>query len=719
MSFAAPLFLIAAIAAVIPVVLHLINRQRAKELPFSTLRFLRLSAQKTRRKKRIHDIILLILRAAVLLLIAVALAKPAIRNLSVLWGGSHSAVVIILDNSASMGTVDGAKTRLETATVAASKIIDELKDGDEAGLFLTGGPAYPELDKLYHSPEQIRQVLSLTRVSYQRADLANLLRQARALLAGSTSTTKQIYVITDLQKVSWENMKSMDKDSALSKNDESEKTPVILIDCNHTPKPNVAVQGLELEAEAPVPGLPVKASVELLNTSSISQQRIVELFVDGNKVSSSPELDLPPESRVKHDFIFTFKSGGLHIGEVRLVGDDGSKYDDRRFFAKEVGQTVPVAIVRSANNEIAYLDDAFYLENALTAGKSNGWAIRTTMLLADDLLKEPLANFKIIYCVNLPALSETAAQRLRDYVAEGGNVVWIAGDKIDAEAYNRMNELVGNQLLSLPLQGIRTAKEEKDRDSWHIAFLDKDYPPLSRLTDPASLYESVLVYNHIGMAALPGSGVRILAKLDDGEPLLAMRNTGAGNILMLGAALHTNWTNLPLRPVFLPLILRLTFDLSGIEQSQHTALAGAPLILKYEKAQQPLGVEVRTPAGETMRLMTKPMKDTKGQVFEYDDTYEIGVYSLRLLDSSRDMPIAYSVNLDPDELEPLKIESEELKTLFGKTPLIFVDNPENLSDTFNWLREGSSLWTFFLSAVLIGLIFETFVSNWLSKAIKD
>ncbi len=51
----APWFLLATLAAVIPVILHLINRQRAKDLPFSTLRFLRISVQKTRRRKRIHD----------------------------------------------------------------------------------------------------------------------------------------------------------------------------------------------------------------------------------------------------------------------------------------------------------------------------------------------------------------------------------------------------------------------------------------------------------------------------------------------------------------------------------------------------------------------------------------------------------------------------------------------------------------------------------------
>jgi hypothetical protein len=710
MSFAAPLFLLAALASAIPVVLHMINRQRAKDMPFSTLRFLQLSVQKTRRKKRIHDILLMALRAAVLLLIAAGLAKPTVSGLSSLWGGANSAAAIILDNSASMGTIDRDRPRFDTASAAAVQILDELKDGDEAALFLTGGPPYPELGKLFRTQEQIRQILTQSHVSYQRADLANDIQRARALLAKSTAHYKHIYVITDMQKVSWENW----KDAAAAADDETLKIPIIFIDCNRAPKPNVAVQGLELEAEAPVAGLPVKASVELLNTSPVSQQRVAELYVDGNKESSSPQLDLPPQGRVKHDFHFTFKGGGLHRGEVRLAGEDGSKYDDRRFFAQEVGQSVSVAVVKEKRHEIPYLDDAFYLENALSAGQSVGWAIRTTTIVAENLPNEPLANYKVIFCVNLPALDSDLAQRLRDYVTEGGNLVWIAGDNVDPKAYNRMNEQAGNQLLPAPLLDVRTPAADDNRDSWHINFLDKQYPPLGRLDEPASLYESVLVYKHVRMAAAENAEARILARLDDGEPLLAMRNVGQGNVLMLGTGVHVGWTNLPLRPIFLPLIARLTFELSDIEQAHRTALAGAPLVLKFEKAQQPIGVEVLTPAGETMRLKTKPMQDNKGQVFRYADTYEIGIYLLRLLDAGRAGPIAYAVNVDPEEFEPAKIEREELQNKFAKTPLIFADNPDDLSATFDWLRQGKSLWGLFLTAVLIALVFETFVSNLLS-----
>jgi hypothetical protein len=752
MSFAAPIFLLAALAAAIPVVLHMINRQRAKNLPFSTLRFLQVCAEKTRRKKRIHDILLMVLRAAVLFLIAAGLAKPTVTSLSSLWGGANSAAAIILDNSASMGTIDQDRPRFDTASAAAVQILDELKDGDEAALFITGGPLYPELGKLFRTQEQIRQILAQSHVSYQRADLAYEVQRARALLATSTASNKQIYVITDMQKVSWENWKDAAKvlnagsikkaegaagdsspvsgpQTAAAEDEQALKIPIIFIDCNRAPKPNVAVQGLELEAEVPVVGLPVKASVELLNTSSVSQQRVVELYVDGNKESSSPELELPPEGRVKHDFIFSFKGGGLHRGEARLAGEDGSKYDDRRYFAQEVDQNISVAVVKAKRHEIPYLDDAYYLENALSAGKSGSGAIRTTTLLAADLANEPLANFKVIFCVNLPAPDVDLAQRLSKYVSDGGNLVWIAGDNVNAEAYNQMNEQAGDRLLPAPLVDVRTPGADDNRDSWHINYLDKEYPALNRLSEPASLYESVLVYKHVRMATADKGEARVLARLDDGEPLLVMRKVEQGSVLMLGTGVHTGWTNLPLRPIFLPLIARLTFELSGVEQAHRATLAGAPLELKFENASQPIGVEVLTPTGETMRLTTSPHPsplptnlrsvpgegtNEKGQIFRYADTYDIGIYLVRLLDSAWAAPIAYAVNVDPEEFNPATIDRDELQKDFANTPLIFAENPDDLSGTFAWLREGKSLWGLFLTAVLIGLVFETFASNLLT-----
>ena len=734
MTFAVPLFLMAAAAGIIPVVLHMVNRQKAKQLSFSTLRFLRISVQKTRRRKRIHDLMLMLLRTAVLLLIALGLAKPTLTSLGSLFGGeANSAVAVILDNSASMGMMDQGMMRLETAKKAAWQILDEAAEGDQVGLWLTGGPDFPEQGRLNRSQEKARQMLNQLDVSYERADLALKVRDARRALAESDAPNKQIYVLTDMQALCWEGLKQEAEtpaDAAAgaepAEEDEEEQkprdVPIIFVDCNRAPKPNVAVTGVDLRAAVPVAGLPIQATVELFNAASVPQQRHLEFYIDGVKKLSSPVLSIPPEGRLQHNFQFSFQRGGSHQGEVRLLGEDGSQYDDRRFFAMEVNQGIPVAVVKPQQHEILYLDDAFYVERALAPTASGDWAISAASLsLADgDLLSEPLSAYVAIYCVNLPALDDDAAERLSSYVAGGGNIVWICGDNVDPEAYNQMNEQAQEQLLPAPLLDIRTPLPGEDRDSWSISFLDKKHRALAQLAEPASLYQSVLVYKHVRMDTAAARAAWVMARLDgDGEPILVQRNVERGTVTMLGTSGHVGWTNLPLRPIFLPLLARLTFAMAGAEQARHQALAGSPLELEFEGQTRPVGVEVIPPSGDTFRLNTKDELGSGDQQFLYADTHEIGIYQLRVLGSARPAEIAYSVNVDPDEPDPTKIERAELDERFGRTPLVFAEDPDDLSGTFAWLREGKSLWELFLAAVLIGLVFETFVSNRLSPKQED
>ena len=139
-----------------------------------------------------------------LLLVALGLARPAVTWFGSLWGSAQTAAVIILDNSASMGLVDQDRPRLETAAAAALQILDQLGEGDQVALVPTCGPPLPEAGKLDRTQDSVREVLGQCRVSYERADLAMKLRQARELLAKSDAPNKQIYVLSDMQRVSWE-----------------------------------------------------------------------------------------------------------------------------------------------------------------------------------------------------------------------------------------------------------------------------------------------------------------------------------------------------------------------------------------------------------------------------------------------------------------------------------------------------------------------------------
>jgi hypothetical protein len=724
MTFAAPLFLAAALAAGIPLALHMINRQQAKNLPFATLRFLRVSAQKTRRRRQIHDVFLMLMRMAVLLLIALGLAKPTMTNLRSLFGGASSAVAIVLDNSASMGMIDNDKPRFETALHAADQIMEDLRDGDQVALFVTGGTPFPDQGKLDRKQDQVRQMLTQCKVSYEKADVASRVLEARKLLAKADTANKDIYVISDFQANSWESLKKQALDTttpgaaAPARSPEEQKEleiPVIAVDCFRNPKPNVAVQNVEIEAAVPVAGLPIKATAELYNAAKVPAQRLVELYIDGNKEASSPVLNIPAEEKIRQDFTFSFRSGGLHRGEVRLVGEDGSKLDDKYYFSMEVDQGIPVAVVKPERHEIDYLEDSFYVERGLGKGKQGSWAIRVTSLTAAQLPNEPLNNFKVIYLVNIPAPDDATAARLRAYVERGGNLFWMCGDNVKPEAYNQMNEKIQGGLLPLPLLDVRAPAEGEHRESWHIGFLDKKHPALAHLIDPPSIYTSVLVYKHVRMdPGKNGGGASILARLDDGEPLLASKTVGSGTVTMLGTSGHVNWTNMPVRPIFVPFLARYTFDLSGAEQARHQGLAGVPIVLQFKDEIRPLGVEVVPPSGETIRLSTRDEQGNKGQAFRFADTHDVGIYTFHLLQAVSAKQIAYAVNVNPEEAESAKIAPQELKDLVAPMPVIYAENVDDLTKTFDLLRHGKSLLGTALIIVLVILVFETLVSNRLS-----
>jgi hypothetical protein len=700
MTFVAPLFLAGVLAGLLPVLLHLIHRRKAPDTPFSTLRFLRLSVQRTRRRKILDDAALLALRVAVLALLAVGLANPVITSLQALWGpGRTTAVAIILDNSMSMATVDGGKPRLETARKAAEQILDLLREGDAVAFLPTGGPPSAEHGKLYLAHETVRQALARCRVSHERADFAARLQQARALLAQSDAPNREIYVLTDNQALSWEGLKEPEAEG------QGPRIPVVVVHVNREPAPNLALRGVRLETPAPAVGVPITAAAEVVNPSTVPQTATLELHLDGRKQAVSPTLNLTPGGAARHTFRFTLDSPGVHRGEVRLAEEDGCPLDNRRFFVVTVGQQISVAVVVPRRHPVAYADDSFYLERVLAPAEAEGWAIRPRVLTAENLVAEPLHHHAVVFLVNLPAPDAAVAGKLRDYVEAGGHLFWVCGDNVDPDAYNRMNEKADYSLLPATLGLLREAAAGKE--SWKVAALDRDHPALRGLTEPPSLYQSVVVHRHFPLTVKEGVGARVLAQLEGEQPLLVEQRVGRGSVLLLGTGAHVDWTNLPLRPIFLPLMARLTFRLAGAETESTQALAGAPLVVPLPAGAESAEVEITTPAGEILRVQAK----NSGRGFRYADTHEVGTYLFRLLNAKEARPLAFAVNGDPDESDAATLTAEELTRRLGREVLVYVENPEEVTSTVRRLREGESLWSLFLAAALACLMLEAYIAN--------
>src|SRR5436309_4366723 len=114
LTFLSPLLLIGALSAAIPLLIHLSRSRRTKKMRFSTTRFFTDQFLRSYRMSRLKEVGLLACRMALCALLATAMARPLLmpRGRSFLTEGSRS-VVLVLDDSASMGYTEDGRTLLD------------------------------------------------------------------------------------------------------------------------------------------------------------------------------------------------------------------------------------------------------------------------------------------------------------------------------------------------------------------------------------------------------------------------------------------------------------------------------------------------------------------------------------------------------------------------------------------------------------------------------
>src|SRR5438552_6033321 len=143
MGFVSPYMLWGAVAAGIPVVLHLFYRSRYRTVPWAAMKFLLTSIEQTSRRLRFQEILLLVARTALLALLAFALARPSTVASRGSSDGDAVDAALLIDTSYSMGARDGVKTRLERARDGALAIIDHLPPHSTVQVIATADRAMP------------------------------------------------------------------------------------------------------------------------------------------------------------------------------------------------------------------------------------------------------------------------------------------------------------------------------------------------------------------------------------------------------------------------------------------------------------------------------------------------------------------------------------------------------------------------------------------------
>lgn len=191
-GFAAPWLLLALPAAALPILLHLVRRHEPPEVAFPAVQYLADATRDHRRRAELRHLLLLITRT--LLILAIVLAAAGMRLTRGAFG-SHapSALVLVVDNSASSGVVVDGEPLLTALRAAASAVLDRATPADRLWLRTATGPAIPG------TPAQLRERLAALRPTASRLDLGAAVREGRELVA-RTERPGEVVVVSDLQQ---------------------------------------------------------------------------------------------------------------------------------------------------------------------------------------------------------------------------------------------------------------------------------------------------------------------------------------------------------------------------------------------------------------------------------------------------------------------------------------------------------------------------------------
>ena len=740
LDFVTPLLLVGLSAAAIPFVLHLLSSVRAEEMYFPTLRFLRMSMEKTARRRRIQHWLLLLLRSGLLALLALAAAEPISRAAGGWLAGREYAAVVILDNSFSMAARSEAGGRFAQAKTEATALLSgETKPSVAAVMTTNGGPVPEEMTARL---ETLRGRIDRAEIDFGPSTLAQRVAAAVKLLKDQSAPQKSIYVFSDLQRVSFQKL------AALQELAGDQDVHLLVVDTSGGRTNNVAVTDVKI-AGRPVVGKVLEITATLVN--SCPTQRAVDVVLDledrpgGQRIRKVLQAAGSEGSIAVVKFRQRFSRPGVVGGQVRLLlrDSDDLPTDDVRRFSLTISRQVPVLIVAAAAQvtDPPSLAPAWMLEVALDLFPDGAqpWSLVARTVAAEQFGPANLKDVSAAFFCNVPSFSDEQAKAVVDFVSSGGTAAIFTGLDTDVENYNlRFVDQTGAQAMLPGRLAAPVGQLGSLAEAVAVDWVDMEHPYFSGLYENLDEYLGVLVQRYHRMDDKTPTG-RVLMRLANGEPLLLAGRFGQGRCVLCTTTASPRWSNLATSEadLFLPIVERISL-LSHREAGQNNAyLAGSQVQLRLggtqarpapaDGRQQEAG-DPRAAKGSVLVSLPgsgpqEPPKSVSltGSAAEpratFGDTARLGKYRWRLQADDPDGLTAsgqFVINPHGQESKLESLDAEAFKAEMAQRgiqrvyvgPTLSSANEAALADA-----EGRNWWDLLLAGAILLLVVEAIVAN--------
>jgi len=438
----APWFLIGGLLASLGVVLiHLMHRRRYRIVHWAAMEFLLQASRRNRRMIELRDWLLMALRVACLSLFAIGMARPHWGHLAPPAGSSAVHLIVMIDDSLSMGYKELGKSLLDYAKEKAKELILSLSPESRVTVIPFPDPAELRDLGVLCSREEARDLIDSLKVVDQKGDVAAALQNAiQACARFAQPKQKRLVLISDMQRSNFPT-------DGIANLLEKLSFPVELLPVRPISASNTWIESLSCPDRFLIPDAETRFRVRIRHEGAEPRPALpIQLSVKGQKVAVQT-VDLVPGQTV--EVIFppyalekAFQREDLDWLDVEAsILSDGLTEDDRFALVVPVFKAFPVIFVdRFGPKEDPrqnLLGETYFLRRFLTATfeeTTESSSIRAYPF--DQIGRELLSNCRVLVLAGIRDPKEKLSL-LTEYVRLGGNLVIFADGEFDPIAWNR------------------------------------------------------------------------------------------------------------------------------------------------------------------------------------------------------------------------------------------------------------------------------------------
>ena len=673
LSFTSPFFLGGLSLASLPIIIHLLNRRRFKHLEWAAMDFLLKAAVRNRKRVRLENLLLLLLRTAIVLLLILAVARPFTQSRDALASifGSEGATerIIVLDDSHSMRAGQGNRSAFDVAKQLTRKLILRLyeeRSDDRITLVLASDPhgGIDGSQSVAAASENARRLAD----RLQRLEPSDGVFDVTATIdsvletLGDEDKRLALDIVSDFRRRDW-----TDSDGKLAPPVAEAMARVTtrgeirLVDVGTSPIQNLGVVDLVSRDRAVVAGVPTTFVARIKNhgPGPVDGRKIQVTFQFG-KTRLDPawlEGTLQPGETAEVTQEFTFRKRGPIVVQARIP-TEVLPGDDTRRLVVHVRKAMRFLLVDGEPDPEAYRGETDFLAAALMPPGNVVSGIEVEIVPEQAFHERLLDATDGVFLLNVYRLPVERKKALEKFVRAGGGLVFFLGDQVDPAVYNATfygkGEQAGKGLLPLYL----LEQEGRSDDYVTLAPPSLDHPAIRFLRGLNELiFRTVHVRRFIGarlQARDEDTNVLLSWTDENSSPALAEKSFGDGRVLMWTTSGDKEWTDLPRSLLYVPLMHELVRYIVKPGPSDTTKLVGSPIELRFDPTRMQRMAQIVPPAevgGSALPLgLTQDDNEKLRFNFRYERTPVAGIYTVRYKSpQGEDRVKPYAFNVDPDE----------------------------------------------------------------------